>query len=531
MAYADDVNILARSNVDAQSLLSQFCSYLEWTKCLRAKHEKCIVVGWKYNPNTRKYEPFAPTITLGQFPLPVQTSKAIRLLGRNFSISLSSDEIPSALTESIETHLKKIDALQLRNSYKLVLYRMLLRFLCRWDLTVNPLNTTWAEELTSTCVKYLKRWSHLRISAHNSVLFLPPSKCGLGLPNPSVLTRQCHLTKAMTLFCSKDPVIKALFTSQTAHEKELIAKATTCPRWYASAKLAQLIAESSFATCTNLSVPQRGILMKQFTEEEEAKMSEVFQSLPVQGHMARSTTSPNYPDEVLWMSHFYGLGASTVSFAVNAMVDTLPTGRNLQRWWPNKHLDTRCTLCGHDVPTLQHYLCSCPVVLNQGRSRYRHNQVLKVLYEAVVKDCDVQILVDLPDCPHSYHVIPSDVVLSQMRPDLILLRRDSNLVIFVELTVPMEENIHARSKDKHLKYVDLVASVKPPWKPALHTIEIGARGHVGDNAIFLLTLLFSRRLGHKIARRMSEAAVQASHVIWLHRKSPSSGPWIATQDP
>jgi len=34
MAYADDVNILARSNVDAQSLLSQFCSYLEWTKCL-----------------------------------------------------------------------------------------------------------------------------------------------------------------------------------------------------------------------------------------------------------------------------------------------------------------------------------------------------------------------------------------------------------------------------------------------------------------------------------------------------------------
>ena len=61
---------------------------------------------------------------------------------------------------------------------------------------------------------------------------------------------------------------------------------------------------------------------------------------------------------------------------VGATFNTLALPVNLKRW--GLSLSAECYLCKKKC-TLQHVLSGCKVALSQGRYRYRHNQILKVI--------------------------------------------------------------------------------------------------------------------------------------------------------
>ena len=64
-------------------------------------------------------------------------------------------------------------------------------------------------------------------------------------------------------------------------------------------------------------------------------------------------------------------------WCVGATFGTLANPSNLKRW--GLELSAACTLCGKDPCSIPHILSGCHVALGNGRYRYRHDNILRVL--------------------------------------------------------------------------------------------------------------------------------------------------------
>ena len=69
-----------------------------------------------------------------------------------------------------------------------------------------------------------------------------------------------------------------------------------------------------------------------------------------------------------------------ISFLYRSTYDLLPTPANLSVWYEDK--TDCCSACGQKG-TLQHVLNACPTALSGGMYTWRHNNVLRVIVEAV----------------------------------------------------------------------------------------------------------------------------------------------------
>jgi hypothetical protein len=72
-----------------------------------------------------------------------------------------------------------------------------------------------------------------------------------------------------------------------------------------------------------------------------------------------------------------------LAFTLNGQANTLPSPSNLRRW--GFHTSTHhCTLCGKVGVTAKHMLSNCVVALKGGRLKWRHDNVLRVIYPDLV---------------------------------------------------------------------------------------------------------------------------------------------------
>ena len=70
---------------------------------------------------------------------------------------------------------------------------------------------------------------------------------------------------------------------------------------------------------------------------------------------------------------------SLLSFCLNSTFDTLPA--NLSRW--NIDANNTCFLCKKSPCTSAHILGACRISLNQGLYTFRHDSVLKVIFNYI----------------------------------------------------------------------------------------------------------------------------------------------------
>ena len=78
---------------------------------------------------------------------------------------------------------------------------------------------------------------------------------------------------------------------------------------------------------------------------------------------------------------------------VNSMLLTLPSEDNKRRWFNKPAASSRCVVvhpvsgndCGKVHPTAMHVLTGCGAALQQGRYTWRHNSVLLVLEEHLIR--------------------------------------------------------------------------------------------------------------------------------------------------
>jgi hypothetical protein len=237
--------------------------------------------------------------------------------------------------------------------------------------------------------------------------------------------------------------------------------------------------------------------------------------------------------------------------------------------------------CQQINPTLEHVLCGCDVALEQGRQKWRHDSVLLVLKGALIRQMakvnsgekklqarlqgfvhaetdnsrraqryrgfegikygatglslgdeiasarDWAVQVDLAGKDKfTYRWFPAHITETGRRPDLLLISEAQRVIICIELTVPMEENVELRHLEKFAKYNKLVPAARANgWRLSVYPVEVGSRGHVAKSMSKVLQQLhFGRSEATVIKHQLSDAARRCSYVLYLCRQQAE---WVA----
>jgi len=271
-----------------------------------------------------------------------------------------------------------------------------------------------------------------------------------------------------------------------------------------------------------------------------------------------------------WRSLVYG-DPKLFRFCIGATFNTLASPSNLVRW--KIDLGAVCALCGNPA-TIPHILSGCKQALGHGRYRYRHDNVLRVLCHHIcgfmnnhhsestsrpralirrqataqkdllpikfVKEgskpvkpstsCGTAAKPGLLSQGEGWKllsdldkrlVFPAQIVVTSLRPDIVIYSDRSKTVIMIELTCPSEENFQKQHLAKLARYTDLEADcIIAGWKVHLFAVEVGARGYAAQSlSSCLKSLGLKYRPLHKCVQAAGDEALRTSFHIWLWRDS------------
>ena len=111
---------------------------------------------------------------------------------------------------------------------------------------------------------------------------------------------------------------------------------------------------------------------------------------------------------------------------------------------------------------------------------------------------------------------PEDIVITLLRPDVVIWSASEKQVIIGELTVPWEDNIDDAHERKLTKYAELRAECRDRgWKAVCYPFEVGCRGFIAFSLQkWLRDLGLSRKEIKPVSKSVSEAAESESAWVW-----------------
>ena len=74
--------------------------------------------------------------------------------------------------------------------------------------------------------------------------------------------------------------------------------------------------------------------------------------------------------------------------------------------------------------------------------------------------------------------IPADLLVTPLKPDIVIIDQKNKTVEIAELTCPFETRIAAAHKLKQDKYAHFLTDINQEYKPTLTCFEVGSRGLV-----------------------------------------------------
>src|SRR5277367_3421982 len=79
-------------------------------------------------------------------------------------------------------------------------------------------------------------------------------------------------------------------------------------------------------------------------------------------------------------------------------------------------------------------------------------------------------------------VFPSEIVVTALRPEMVLVEYSKKMVMMVELTVPWEDRMMEANVRKSSKYEELRQECEDTgWKARCYAIEVGCHGFAGHS--------------------------------------------------
>ena len=179
-----------------------------------------------------------------------------------------------------------------------------------------------------------------------------------------------------------------------------------------------------------------------------------------------------------------------------------------------------CPLCSNHG-TLEHILNFCSVSLTQGRFTWRHNSVLNHIANTLQqnKPSNLEVFCDIAGQDINGGTIPPDILVTQSRPDLVLLNRDDKTICLLELTCSFERNAEAANLRKSIRYTSLKNDLEDiGYKCFLVPFEVGSRGHIQKSTKSNLFSIFkTMKISsnfNQCLKNMSKISLLASFTIF-----------------
>ena len=119
--------------------------------------------------------------------------------------------------------------------------------------------------------------------------------------------------------------------------------------------------------------------------------------------------------------------------------------------------------------------------------------------------------------------IPESIAITDLRPDIIVVSKETKQVAIIELTVPTEERIEMAGELKQSKYEVLSSEGKKNgWRVRCWAVEVGCRGFPAVSMSRLLKELgVAGRERRQGMEKLGRVAEEASRSLWKasHHKS------------
>ena len=129
------------------------------------------------------------------------------------------------------------------------------------------------------------------------------------------------------------------------------------------------------------------------------------------------------------------------------------------------------------------------------------------------------LFVDLPTHLSGISTIPTDILVTNLRPDLVILDRIGKSITLFELSVPFETNISASHLRKIERYEKLIQDLQNVgFKVSYYAFEIGSRGFISkDNASRLKSIFHQFSTSKNVAevkRNIMKISLLCSFIIY-----------------
>ncbi len=558
-AYMDDMTILTTTKACTRRLLNKLQENIQWARMeiKPSKSRSISIVKGKLSEH-RFY--------VGEEPIPTVAEKPVKSLGRWYHATLKDSEQVDQLGQDTMSGLESINKTMLPGRLKLWCLQFGLLPRLMWPLTIYEVPISKVEKLERVVSSFAKKWLGLPRCFTNIGLY---GRGILEIPISS-LTEEFKCSKVrleMTLTESRDPCV-----SQTA------PTLVTGRKWNPTAATHQAKADLRHRDIIGIVQQGRGglglgesrpswhraapaqrrrLVVEEVRRQEQATRCAKAVSQAKQGQWMRWEGVERR--KFSWRE-LMGMEAFHISFTLRATYDVLPSPSNLNQWYGE---DPTCPLCPSPA-NLKHILVGCKTSLSQGRYTWRHNHVLKCLAATLevrrrkinalpptsvhpsfarefiregVKTVKVHIPSDIGQLGGARDwklaadlnqrlCFPSEIAITNLRPDLVLWSSSLHTVYIIELTVPWEAAVEEAFERKSLKYTELaVEAEQRGWKSKVCPVEVGCRGFVGKSTIRLLKELGVRgQTLRQTIKALSGAAEEASRWLWVKRGDSAWAP-------
>ncbi|KAI8516566.1 hypothetical protein Bbelb_051470 [Branchiostoma belcheri] len=547
-AFMDDLTLLNPNTKVSQKILDRLDELMVWARMkFKTKKSRSLVLKQgrlcDYN------------FALGGEKIPSIQEQPVKSLGRWYTEDLKDTKRVQETANLISESLVAIDNCGLPGKLKLwcLQYGLMPRIM--WPLTVYEVALTHVEAMERNINKFVKKWLGVPNSLTN--IAIHSNKAKLTIPVRSLVEeyKVAKVRTVVTLRDSKDPVVRDIqpevrsgrkWTAIAAVEeaearlkhKDVVGATQTGRQGLG------LIPRKWWSSSTNKE--RREMVVQEVREIEEEKRGAIAAGQAKQGMWTtwEGVEPRNISYSVLWQ-----MEPLRISFLWRSVYDLLPTPANLSRWYDDQ--SDCCTACGQKG-TLKHILSACPAALSSGKYTWRHNNVLRVLVNAIKKRVEHVNAEEIPfdiqyftpfmkegsePCQHTsfkrctlsaandWEVradldgkvgFPEEIALTSLRPDIVIWSKSAREVMLGELTVPWEDNVEGAYERKLTKYGELLAVCRDRgWKAACYPVEVGCRGFVASSLQkWLRQLGFIRREVKSISKSAAEAAETGSSWIW-----------------
>ena len=543
--FMDDITTTTETVVQTRHLLRELGSKLEWGK-LKVKPEKCRSLIISKGKLSRR------TIEMNGEPITSITEKPVRYLGKTYNVTLNEHEQIDQAATDLRDGLKKIEKSRVPGRYKCWMVQHMLLPRIMWPLTVYNVPMSKVEELQGKITTALKRWMGLPKTLSSDTLYSKSTK--VQLPYRS-LVEEFKATKARTRVTFEDSKDKCIRNANIEVDGGRKWKSSIAVKDAKSRLRTQDIVGIGNKGREGLGLYHRQYYGKSTGKEKRSLIVEKVREMEEESRVSRITTLRKQGASMKWevparkLSHqdIVFTPETKLQFLMKSVYDLLPTPANKNVWFNTQEYS--CKLCA-GRGTLNHILNGCRVALQQGRYRWRHDKVLKVIsywieekrklaskvkkkrkrqiefvkaggkekktrnYSDSYLDSakDWRLLVDLG----RQLKIPAYIATTSLRPDMIIFSEHTRQIAIIELTVPSEDRIGISAELKRTKYAELEELCRRNrWVPRTWTVEVGSRGFAAGSAAKLLgDFGYSGREKKSILRKIAEEAEYCSQKIW-----------------